>query len=348
MNSWIEHLQAQQAVIERSGTPEFPQFRVTGFLDHQTPNAADPGALVCPLLDWVAVSINGAEAATFLQGQFTNDVEQLGINAVQLNGYCSPKGRMLANFAMARLADDEFRLLLPADIAAAFVRRLRMFVLRAKVVVTPLDATHACFGLLGVVGVSQSAGIVHDGGGTLLIGLPDRRTLAVTDLAQAPAFWNACLRAATPAGSSAWDGLAIRAGVPFVTAATQDRFVPQMLNWEVLGGVNFRKGCYTGQEIVARMQYLGRLKERLYRARVDQAVVGAGASVFGQQFGDQSCGTIINAAPSDAGGSEVLAVLQVSSAATDMLRLASGNAGPVLELLPLPYEIPAPRGPQKA
>jgi len=121
-----------------------------------------------------------------------------------------------------------------------------------------------------------------------------------------------------------------------------------MLNWELLGGVSFRKGCYTGQEIVARMQYLGRLKERLYRARTDADGIAAGGSLYGRQFGDQACGTIVNVAPSPERGVELLAVIQVGSATADTIRTAPANDAPALELLPLPYDVPLARAPQRA
>ncbi|MEO8136157.1 MAG: tRNA-modifying protein YgfZ, partial [Betaproteobacteria bacterium] len=136
----------------------------------------------------------------------------------------------------------------------------------------------------------------------------------------------------------------ISAGIATITAPVQDRFVPQMLNWEIIGGVSFQKGCYPGQEIVARMQYLGKLKERLYRARAaGPEPVAVGISVYGDQFGDQSCGSIVNAAPAPHGDWEVLAVLQIASAGHDRLRLGAPAAGRELTLLPLPYAVPAAR-----
>lgn len=243
------------------------------------------------------------------------------MGAVQVNGYCSPKGRMLASFPLARTA--EYLLVLPADIAPALVRRLRMFVLRAKVAVTPLEDTHVCIGSAGTAGAGgPGPSAVRLEAGATVLELPGGRTLTVCQAATAPACWEQVTRAAIPAGSAVWDWLAIRAGVPVVTAATQDEFVPQMLNFELIGGVSFQKGCYPGQEIVARMQYLGRL-ERLYRAHVAAAeAVAPGASLYGAQFGDQACGTIVNAAPAPGGGHDVLAVIQIASVQSDSIRLS--------------------------
>jgi folate-binding protein YgfZ len=297
-------------------------------------------AIICPLPDWKAVSVAGPDAQAFLQGQFTNDVVELVEGRVQLSGYCSPKGRLLANFALAAVAGNEYVLVVPADLATGFVRRLRMFVLRAKVVIAELESP--VIGLHDAAAADNTpAGLMRRRDGVTTIGLPDGRVLAVCAPDRAAAYWDDAARTATPASSAAWDALAIRAGVPVVTAATADRFVPQMLNWELLGGVSFRKGCYTGQEIVARMQYLGRLKERLYRARTSATGVVAGAPIFGREFGDQSCGTIVNAAPSETSGTELLAVLQVASAVRDVIRMAPADDSPELALLPLPYAVPA-------
>jgi len=341
-----EALQRENAVVESSGSgsDSSPIRRVVRFSAAGAElEAALGGAVACPLLEWAAISIAGADAATFLQGQFTNDVADLAVGAVQWSGYCSPKGRLLANFPLARTSDSDYVLVMPADIAAGFVRRLRMFVLRAKVVVTPLAESHLCFGLHATAAADTfvpPGTVVRDGDGVLSIGMPDGRTLVVCDAAAATGYWQQATRTATRAGSPVWDWLAIRNGIPVVTAATQDRFVPQMLNWELLGGVNFRKGCYTGQEIVARMQYLGRLKERLYRGRTT-APIAPGAPLYGERFGDQACGTIVNAAPSPEGSHEVLAVIQTASAEADAIRTGHGADAAVVELLTLPYDVPA-------
>lgn len=344
MTAWLEYLKSRHAVVSppAGGAPAMPA-RIAGFGNPELEQAAARhGTVACPLLEWAALSVSGPDAASFLHGQFTNDVAGLAVGAVQYSGYCSPKGRMLANFPLARVADAEYLLVVPAAIAPALVRRLRMFVLRAKVVVAPLAESHACIGIAGPAGAAPQAQSVQQEEGVTVLGLPDGRLLAVCAASRTRPFWETITRSATPAGSKVWDWLAINAGLPVITTATQDKFVPQMLNWELVGGVNFQKGCYPGQEIVARMQYLGKLKERLYRAHV--AADGAatpGAPLYGAQFGEQACGTIVNAAPAPGGGSDVLAVIQIASAQSDTVRLAPAADAPALELLPLPYAVPA-------
>jgi tRNA-modifying protein YgfZ len=351
MTAWLEFLKSRNAVVwpPADSAPETPM-RITGFGNpEQEHTVARHGAIVCPLLEWAALSVSGPDAASFLHGQFTNDVASLAVGAVQYNGYCSPKGRMLANFPLARIKDAEYQLVVPVDIGEALLRRLRMFVLRAKVVFTPLAESHACIGIAGPAGPANAkpqALAVHREEGLAVLGLPDGRLLAVCATSRAQPFWETIARSATPAGSTVWDWLAINAGIPVITAATQDKFVPQMLNWELVGGVNFQKGCYPGQEIVARMQYLGRLKARLYRAHVaaegaTEVTAAPGVPLYGAQFGEQACGTIVNAAPAPGGGSDVLAVIQIASAQNDSVRLAPAADARVLELLPLPYTVPA-------
>jgi folate-binding protein YgfZ len=299
----------------------------------------------CPLPGWTAVRIAGADAASFLHGQFTNDVAGLEPGTTQWGGWCSPKGRLLATFALKRNAADSFVLAIPSDVAPAFVKRLRMFVLRAKVVVTPLAETHRLIG--STMAVPTLDDVDYD-----VLDLPEGgggRRIAVCPIDSSALVEEALAEAALAADPVAWDQLAIRAGIPYVTAPTQDLFVPQMLNWELIGGVSFQKGCYPGQEIVARMQYLGRLKERLYRAHlathsIADGVPVPGKALYGATFGPQSCGTVVNAAPSPADdGYELLAVIKVASAQSDTIRVGPDANAPAIRIEPLPYAVPAPK-----
>lgn len=288
------------------------------------------------LPEWTALEVTGADAGSFLHGQFTNDVAALKIGSTQNNGYCSAKGRMLATFPLLRSGEQTYLLAIPSELVEGLERRLRMFVLRAQVTIRSLATTHACIGVAGVSGTA----IAPDEAVHRLL-LADGRQLVVCPRVRADALIRTVVTEATPPSTAAWDRLAIDAGIAVITTATQDKFVPQMLNWELVGGVSFQKGCYPGQEIVARMQYLGKLKERLFRARVKlDAPLAPGTSLFGAEFGEQSCGTVVNAARVAADSVELLAVLQVSSAASDRIRVGAAADSPVLELLTLPYAIP--------
>ena len=284
--------------------------------------------------------VKSADAAAFLHAQFTNDVTGLAVGATQWNGWCSPKGRMLATFPLKRVNEQEFMLVLPGDIAPAVVKRLRMFVLRAKVTVDSLAETHHIIGSTSAI--PSVAGV-----GVEVFDLPDGRRLAIASAASSALLEEALAEDAIAADVRTWDWLAINAGIPVITAATQDLFVPQMLNWELVGGVNFQKGCYPGQEIVARMQYLGKLKERLFRGHlgarhgVNAISLRPGQPLHGSLFGAQSCGTIINVAPALDDGVDFLAVLQVASAEADTIRVGPEADAASIALAPLPYPVPA-------
>jgi folate-binding protein YgfZ len=178
-----------------------------------------------------------------------------------------------------------------------------------------------------------------DGG--VLIALSADRFVFIVAPDQAGTLWNTFSARARPAGFPCWEWLTVRAGVPVVTPSTQELFIPQMLNLDALGAIAFDKGCYPGQEIVARTHYLGRLKERLVLAHADAERPEAGERVFAAAFGEQPCGTVVNAAPAPDGGSDLLAVVQ-SAATSDAMHLRAAG-GPAVTLLQLPYPLPASR-----
>lgn len=229
-----------------------------------------------------------------------------------------------------------------------------MFVLRSKVSVG--DATDASV-RLGLGGPAAAACITANLGmtpalrhamaidGGTLVALPGNRFILLVAPEHAPTLWQT-LNRARPAGIGCWRWLTIRAAVPVITPPTQEMFIPQMLNLDALDAVAFDKGCYSGQEIVARMRYLGRLKERLVLAHVDAPPPRAGERLFSGSFGDQACGSVVNAATAPVGGADLLAVLQLVARDGGDVRLGSHD-GPALSLLPLPYVLPetvAPRG----
>jgi folate-binding protein YgfZ len=259
--------------------------------------------------------ITGDDAAEFLHNQFTNDVKGLAVGRAQWNGWCTPKGRFVATFVLARDADG-FWLLLPTAFAEAFVKRLRMFVLRAKAKIEDVSAGTPCFGLWGAPPAE----------GTLA--LDGHRSFA---FGSSPAGVDASL--------DAWHLSLIRDGVVQVVPGTQEEFVPQMANYDLVGGVSFKKGCYPGQEIVARTQYRGILKKRAVRVK-SEGPLAPGDSVYSSAFGEQSAGLVANAAPAPEGGWEALVVAQTAAIAQGDLHHAT-PAGPALPILPLPYALPA-------
>ncbi|HTS22361.1 MAG TPA: folate-binding protein [Casimicrobiaceae bacterium] len=309
--------------------------------------AARDTAVLCDLGPLAVLAVTGTDAATFLQGQLTSDVTAMADGATQLSAWCSAKGRVVADFLVRRASSERFELLLPSSLLPPIEKRLRMYVLRAKVSIADASrgtvrlgiggpAAAACIAAsIGVTPALQHS-LVIDGG--ILITMRGNRFLLLSRPERAPGLWSTLAERARPAGYACWEWLTVRAGVPVVTAATQEAFVPQMLNLDALDAISFGKGCYTGQEIVARTQYLGRLKERLALAHVAGACPEPGGRLYASAFGDQPCGTIVNAAAAPEGGADLLAVAQSAAIAGEALRLDDGRA---LALLRLPYALPA-------
>ena len=307
----------------------------------------------CDVTELALLAFDGPDAQAFLQGQLSNDVTALDIGRSQWTSYNSPKGRMLASLLLWQSGPQSYRALAASDLVATLVKRLSMYVLRAKVKVADLSASFAVIGLGGpgadgvlraALGAAPRRGEALDIGDATAIGLPDGRIVVVTPAAGAVA--SRLTGHAAHAQPDVWRWLGVRAGVPLIGAATQDLFVPQTANWDLIGGVNFQKGCYPGQEIVARTQYLGRLKERLQLFHADGAPPAPATRLFGEAFGDQACGMVVNAAPAGGGGCDLLAVVQLAALAAPPLRLHSAT-GPALTPMPLPYVVPDPVAPER-
>ncbi len=309
-------------------------------------NDAQSASIVTPLTDLGLIRATGADAVDFLHNLLTNDVEGLTADGVHRYGFCTPKGRLLATFLMWRDGADLI-LALSADLHAAILKKLSMYVLRAQVKLSDASDEVVVLGLSGPQAETALGGIgaipaaimqatANESGRIIRLG--EQRFLLVVAAAAAPAAWQKLSAHVLPAGLNAWRWLEIIAGIPQVTVATQEEFIPQMVNYELIGGVSFKKGCYPGQEIVARTQYLGKIKRRMYRAHLETGVPAPGSPIFAPETGDQACGMVVNAAPAPQGGHEVLAVIQTSCADAGRLYLDARN-GPLLVLQPLPYQI---------
>jgi folate-binding protein YgfZ len=317
--------------------------------------AARDDVVFCDLAPLAILAVGGADAEPFLNGQVSIDVRELSTGVCRYASFNSPKGRMLANFVLWRHGDSGgYRALLPAEICDAVRKRLAMFVLRAKVTLSDVSADHVRVGVGGpraaealraTLGVAPAPREVLPAGDATVLGLTGARFIVIVPAHDGPALRKALRDHATEGAFPVWQWLTIRAGVPVVTAATQDAFVAQTANWDVLGGIDFRKGCYTGQEIIARTQYLGRLKERAFMFHSDRLDVAAGTRTYNALFGNQPCGTVVNAASAPDGGSDLLAVLQLAAAEVGDTRLGD-PAGPLLVPLPLPYVVPPPAVPR--
>ncbi|NNL07380.1 MAG: folate-binding protein YgfZ [Gammaproteobacteria bacterium] len=310
---------------------------------------AHTGDLFCDLSHFGIISAYGDDAAEFLQAQFTNDINQVDEAHSQLSALCSPKGRMLCNFRIFR-REHTYYLLLPYELLEAALSRLRMFVLRSRV--TLEDASDALIGI-GASGnkiVEHLCDIVGGLPGNVDESIEYKDFTIVRVAGVVPRFeiyglleamkklWQALDVHASPVGADVWELLNIRAGIPVITAGTIDAFVPQMANMQMVNGVSFTKGCYPGQEIVARMHYLGKLKRRMYRIGFDaqQAPETGTRLVTETSTESQDIGTILSAQKNPDGNYDALAVIQTRDAENSQLKLGDTN-GPDVTVLDLPY-----------
>jgi hypothetical protein len=288
------------------------------------------------LQNWGVIRAVGADAAKFLHSQLTQDMEHLPPGRARLAGFCSAKGRLLATFVVWRKGEDELLLACSADLLPTVLKRLSMFVLRAK---CKLSDASAEWLLWGVAGVDFSGAAVWDqftAGGAEVVRLPDA---VVQGQAVTRGLWMGVEPSGQPAlDADTWLGLEAASGVARVVAATAEQFVPQMVNLELVGGVNFQKGCYPGQEIVARSQYRGTLKRRAQFVH-SSAPLQPGQEIFHGADPSQPAGMVVLAGSLPGAGDVALAELKLS--ALDGGALHAGAAdGPLLQLAALPYAIP--------
>ncbi|MBN3852881.1 folate-binding protein YgfZ [Paraburkholderia sp. Ac-20340] len=322
------------------------------------PSAADfdavlQGGAYAILPQFGVIDANGDDAASFLHGQLTNDVQHLDVAGARLAGYCSAKGRLLASFLTWK-SGETIRLMLSKDVQASVQKRLSMFVLRAKAKLTDDTDKLLVVGLAGDVRGALARvfdalpdGVhvkVDDPAGTL-IRLPDAagrlRYLWVGPKEAVEAKLATLEGELKAVPSTVWDWLDIRAGEPRITQAVSEQFVPQMVNYDVLGGVNFKKGCYPGQEVVARSQYRGTIKRRTALASVAAGLdaAHAGVELFHSDDPGQPCGMIVNAAAAPEGLVDLLAEIKLAALESGSVHLGSAE-GPALRILPLPYALP--------
>ncbi|WJW76742.1 folate-binding protein YgfZ [Thiohalobacter sp. IOR34] len=311
------------------------------------------GNVFADLSHLALIAVHGEDAAEFLQGQLSNDIREVTPEHSQLSSYCNPKGRILATFRVFQ-RDGIYYLALPMELAEPILKRLQMFVLRAAVTLEEVTDTFVHIGVSG------------DDAPRELENLLDRLPQAVDEvvsqqlctvlripgihpryeiygpLDELKRLWDGLNVRFAPVGEPAWGLLNVAAGLPVIYPQTSEAFVPQMVNLHLVGGVSFKKGCYPGQEVVARMQYLGKLKRRMYLAWVDaEQAPQPGDELYTPDNGEQSAGKIVEARPHPDGGYLLLAVIQISGADAGQIHLDSPE-GPRLEFRDLPYPFSEP------
>ena len=311
------------------------------------------------LTNWGLILVEGVDAATLLQGQLSNSVLSLkrtlsgetaqGPGAVRLVGYCNPKGRLLASAWLALFpesadSDDRFALFVSKDIAASTAKRLAMYILRSKVKVLDASNDWDVFGSYQSSQDEQSSALPND---TLALRMPDvltqgqsfQRTLIAKRKSDASAS------SVNQAALMKWNTLEVLSAIPRIVLATQEQFVPQMINFESVAGVDFKKGCYPGQEIVARSQYRGAVKRRLQLAHTEASesaldLAKPGAELFHEDDSSQPCGMVVLAAnnPSHPDLVDLQVECKLEALESGQIHLAMSN-GPVLKIDQLPYPL---------
>ena len=299
------------------------------------------------------IRATGLDAATFLQGQLTQDVVSMGLSTARLAAFCNAKGRMQASFVVFKRkqndqsgtndAGDEFLMVCSVDILAQTLKRLSMFVMRSKVKLKDASAEFVLYGLVGSAinleaTYARKNWAKHDFEGQssvfLYPGAGAERVLCCVPAGLMP-----------PQGAElplrTWNWLEVQAGIAMISQPIFEALVPQMLNYESVGGVNFQKGCYPGQEVVARSQFRGTLKRRAYVVHGSDhgmAQAHVGQEVFHTSDAEQPCGLVAACAVSPSGGFDAIVSMQTSAALSGTLTLGSPQ-GAVLSLLPLPYPL---------
>jgi hypothetical protein len=339
-DTWYSFLRRQGAVFEGASVRRFGNGAST-FLN--------PKDTIFSPINWLGIArISGSDAADFLQAQLTGDISDIGPGITRLSGYCTPKGRLLAIFRVLREGDD-FLLLSDSDILPNILQRLQMYVLRMKVhlavetgrvaigLIGP-DADHIVAELSGSPSEMANDVVCNQGICTIPFGEKEKGYLIIAPPEQLIESWVVIRSGAQLAGSDQWTLFEMRSGIPRITLATQDNFIPQSINLDLIGAVSFSKGCYPGQEIVARVRYLGRLKSRMARAIVPHGKLPApGDPVFLDAKTTQRAGTIINAVSLSNGTGELLATVPLGSSTGAEFPI--DQAGRSIRVVELPVEL---------
>ena len=308
--------------------------------------AAD-GNILCDLSHLGLLQLEGEDRVAFLQGQVTNDVRLLDGSNSHYSGYCTPKGRLLALF-LAFAHHDHLHLQFNRQLLEPVMKRLKMYVLRSKVSISDVSDSIVRMGLAGPQAtdilqklfnrVPQEEYGLTSLEDASLIRLPGKtpRYQIFTSPQHAEQIWTALSQHARPAGAACWEWLEIQAGIPDITPATQEAFVPQMVNLDALGGINFKKGCYTGQEIVARTHYLGKVKRRTLPLHAPARQSASAGSPLYAGDSEEAAGMVVRVAPSPEGGLDLLGELRLEAITSTDIYLDKAAA---LQRLALPYHL---------
>lgn len=307
--------------------------------------------IVARLDDYGVIKVEGDDAETFLHAQFTNDLQQgVNENSSQLSAYCSPKGRILALFRIFK-ANNAFYLSMPRELVEATHKRLSMFVLMSKVTLTDEsdsinqlgvsgpNSEQKLMALVGQPPEEMDQVVTKENTSVIRIPGPQPRFQIIAPSKEIKSLNNKLGTFVSEVSADAWQLLDIHAGIAVIKQVNVEAFVPQMVNLQAINGLSFKKGCYPGQEVVARMQYLGKLKRRMYLAHSDnETIAQPGDSVFVNADEPRKTGVVVIAQPAPDGGCDLLIVVEIESTENQSLQLDE-NMASALTLKPLPYSL---------
>jgi len=343
-NDWKNYLLSKGAQFSEDAAFHFNENAVAN-------DKAENTDIICDLSQFATLVVAGDDATDFMQGQFTNDVAKVDENNSQLNAFCNNKGRMTANFRLFKYQQNYF-FSLKSNLVKAGVEHLQNYILRAQVVIQDVSEQLIHLGISGdnaekllspFIEISHQAidsVSYNDDYLAIRVGAqPDKkpRYEIFCSLEQAKTLWEAISTQAEVVNSASWDYLNIQAGLPFIDNTSSEEFVPQMVNMDLINGVSFTKGCYTGQEIVARMHYLGKLKKRCFKIHIaSEDKPAAGDKLFAENArAGQNTGMIIQAEKNPEAGFDALAVIQIADTKSKLF--LNDIEGPVVTVKELPY-----------
>ena len=342
-NEWENFLLSINAKLENNHVLNFGH-------SNEEEQHAYSNIVLADLSHYSLIEASGDDVVEFLQGQLTNDIKLVTDNEGQLSAYCNPKGRILANFRIFK-RNEHYFLRLRSDIIETTLKRLRMFVMRSKVELSDRSDELSRMGIAGQNATIKLTSLIHN--------LPENTDESITEneitviklpgtlpryevhgpFEKVKELWEKLQNDAVAIGENSWNLLTIRAGIPEIVAETVEAFVPQMVNLQAINSLSFTKGCYPGQEVVARMHYLGKLKRRLFIGSLNSAELPIpGQAIVTNSENEDKAGQIVTASWSKDKIVEFLAVLQIEKAENEELHLGFNN-GPLIELLELPYSI---------
>jgi hypothetical protein len=312
-------------------------------------NIKNSTQMLFDLSDQGLIKVSGEDAESFLQNQLTNDIRNVTETTHQASAWCSPKGRIIANFQIF-MRDDSYFLTVSADLIEHVIKKLRMYVMMSKVTVEDVSESVIHFGYIGdlktIIGdVPNSPNQTIQYNNLSILRLSDNEPRYevfgalgsdIDNISEAKQLWEQCATDAIAVNNNGWSYLNIAAGIPFISEASSEAWIPQMVNYIAIGGVDFKKGCYPGQEVVARLNYLGKTKRRMYRLKISTNQLPAIGDAIASTSSN-AAGKILNVAIDPDGNIEALAIMKIAETDSPLTLANDGNAN--IALLDLPYSL---------